>query len=148
MPGDRFSMKEVPFISDLGVELVSMSEGRSELALDLQPRHMNSWQVMHGGVILSMLDVCMSRAARSLDPEASGCATVELKTSFFQPGGQPGVRVFARGKVLHRSTTMYYCEGEIWNDDRLIAKAMGTFKTLKRLSIAKKMKLSPPKSDA
>jgi hypothetical protein len=27
---------------------------------------------------------------------------------------------------------MCFCEGELWNDDRMVAKAMGTFKFLKR----------------
>jgi acyl-coenzyme A thioesterase PaaI-like protein len=86
----------------------------------------------------------MARAARSLDPESSGAATIEMKTSFFQPGGQVDCRIQARGRVLHRSTTLFYCEGEIWNGDQLVAKAMGTFKTLKRLGIASRMKLASP----
>jgi uncharacterized protein (TIGR00369 family) len=100
---------------------------------------MNSWQVTHGGVTMTLLDVVMSMAGRSLDPDARGGVTVEMKTSFLQPGGKPGSRIVAKGKAFHRSTTMCFCEGEVWNGDKLVAKAMGTFKYLKRLDAGRKM---------
>jgi len=131
---------DTPFLKDLGVEFVSMENGAAEIALRLEPRHMNGWQVTHGGVTMTLLDVAMSMAGRSLDPEARGGVTVEMKTSFLQPGGKPGARIVARGKAFHRSTTMCFCEGEVWNGDKLVAKAMGTFKYLKRLDVAKKLK--------
>lgn len=132
-------MSDIPFLKELGLEVVRMADGESEIALDLTLRHTNSWQVMHGGVTMTLLDVCMARAARSLDPEASGAATVELKVSFFQPGGKVNDRMIARGRVLHKSTTLFYCEGEVWNGKRLVAKAMGTFKTIRRKDVARKM---------
>jgi uncharacterized protein (TIGR00369 family) len=130
---------EIPFLKDLGVEFLGMGNGEAQVALDLSSRHMNSWQVTHGGVTMTLLDVVMSMAGRSLDPEARGGVTIEMKTSFLQPGGKPGGRMVAKGKAFHRSTTMCFCEGEVWNGDKLVAKAMGTFKYLKRLDVAKKM---------
>jgi acyl-CoA thioesterase len=41
--------------------------------------------------------------------------------------------------VLHATTSLYFCEGEIWNGDKLVAKAAGTFKFLRRTDVAKKM---------
>jgi len=130
---------EIPFLHDLGVEFLGMGDGEAQVALNLSPRHMNSWQVTHGGVTMTLLDVVMSMAGRSLDPDARGGVTVEMKTSFMQPGGKPGSRIVARGKAFHRSTTMCFCEGEVWNGDKLVAKAMGTFKYLKRLDAGRKM---------
>jgi uncharacterized protein (TIGR00369 family) len=130
---------EIPFLNDLGVEFLGMAAGEATVALNLLPRHMNSWHVTHGGVTMTLLDVVMSMAGRSLDPDARGGVTVEMKTSFMQPAGTPGSRIIAKGKAFHRSTTMCFCEGEVWNGDKLVAKAMGTFKYLKRLDVAKKM---------
>lgn len=129
---------EIPFLHELGIEFIGMGEGRAEVALTLEPRHMNSWQVTHGGLVMTLLDVVMSMAGRSLDPDARGGVTVEMKTSFFQPGGKPGERIIAKGLALHRSTTMVFCEGELWLGDKRVAKSMGTFKYLKRLDVAKK----------
>lgn len=130
---------EIPFLNDLGVEFLGMGNGEAQIALNLSVRHMNSWMVTHGGVIMTLLDVAMSMAGRSLEPEARGGVTVEMKTSFLQPGGKPGGRIIAKGKAFHRSTTICFCEGEVWNGDKLVAKAMGTFKYLKRLDVARKM---------
>lgn len=141
-------MMNVPFLDDLGLEIVSMADGQAEIGLNLLPRHMNSWGVMHGGVVMTLLDVCMARAARSLDPQATGAATIEMKTSFFRPGGQANSRISARGRVLHRSTTMYYCEGEVWNQDQLVAKAMGTFKLVRRSDVGTRISRASSGSEA
>ncbi len=133
------SLRDIPFLQDMGVEFLQMENGEAQVALNLLPRHMNSWHVTHGGVTMTLLDAVMSMAGRSLDPDARGGVTVEMKTSFLQPGGKPGSRIVAKGKVFHRSTTMCFCEGEVWNEDRLVAKAMGTFKYLRRLDVAMKM---------
>ncbi|MBC3878954.1 PaaI family thioesterase [Undibacterium sp. FT79W] len=129
-----------PFLHDLGVEFLEMEDGHARLSLDLTERHMNSWQITHGGVIMTMLDVVMAMAGRSLHEDLKGVVTVEMKTSFLQPGGVAGGRIEARGKAFHQSTTMCFCEGEVWNGDRLVAKAMGTFKYLRRLKSGENMK--------
>lgn len=119
---------DIPFIRDLGAELMSSENGRAVVALDLAPRHLNSWQVAHGGVLMTLLDVAMAAAGRSLDPAAGGGVTLEMKTTFVQPA-PGGTRLLAAGHAYHRSGTMSFCEAEVRGaDDRLIAKAMGIFK--------------------
>lgn len=130
----------IPFLEDLGVEFLGMENGEAAVALTLEERHMNSWHVTHGGLTMTLLDVAMAMAGRSLDPNAQASVTVEMKTSFLQAGGKPGSRIIAKGKAFHRSTTMAFCEGEVWDGSRLVAKAMGTFKYLKRIDAAKKMR--------
>jgi uncharacterized protein (TIGR00369 family) len=123
---------EIPFIQDLGVEFVSADNGRAVVALDLLPRHLNSWSVAHGGVLMTLLDVAMAVAGRSLDPEAAAGVTVEMKSSFLQPANA-GTRLIATAHAFHRSNTMVFCDGEVRDGDgRLIAKSLGTFKYLKR----------------
>lgn len=122
---------EIPFLNAIGVTLLSMGDGQAQVAVDLQGRHMNSWAVAHGGLTMTLLDVAMSLAGRSIFPQATGAITVEMNTSFLQPGGKPGSRLIATGKAFHRSTSMCFCEGEVWNGDKLVAKAMGTFKYLR-----------------
>jgi uncharacterized protein (TIGR00369 family) len=131
---------EIPFLIDMGVEFLGMENGHATLSLDLQPRHMNSWHVTHGGVTMTLLDVAMSMAGRSLNPRAQAGVTVDMQTSFLQPGGVVGSRLIAKGKAYHRSTTMCFCEGEVWHGDKLVAKAMATFKYLQRLDAAVKLK--------
>src|SRR6202034_2413036 len=126
---------DIPFITDLGVEFISAESGRSVLALDLAARHLNSWSAAHGGVLMTLLDVSMAVAGRTLDPAAGGAVTLEMKTSFLQPANA-GTRLIVSGHAFHRSSTMVFCEGEVRDTaGRLIAKAMGTFKYLQARDI-------------
>jgi acyl-CoA thioesterase len=123
---------DIPFINDLGVEFLEADAGRGKIALQLRARHLNSWNVAHGGVIMTLLDVAMAVAGRSLDPAAGGGVTVEMKTSFLQPG-LADTRLIASGHAFHRSSTMAFCEGEVRDEEgRLIAKSMGTFKYIRQ----------------
>ena len=56
---------EIPFISLLGFDLVKMEGGASELHYQLKDEHMNSFQVAHGGAVMTLLDVAMATAAWS-----------------------------------------------------------------------------------
>lgn len=140
----RTDLDAVPFVRELGAELVRAERGVAEIALQLTGSHMNSWGVAHGGVVMSLLDVAMARAGKSLvDAERDGggagvgSVTVEMKTSFFRPGRG---RIVAVGRVLHRSTTMAYCEAELLDEaGQLVAKALGTIKFLSRLDAADRL---------
>ena len=121
----------IPFLNWIGARIVSFKDGQSEVRLVLQPQHRNSWKVCHGGVLMTLLDVAMANAARSLHPEQRGCATVDLATSFVQPG--TGDELIAVGRCYHRSSTMAFCEAEVRNGSGdLVARGSGTFKYLKR----------------
>jgi acyl-CoA thioesterase len=123
---------DIPFITDLGIELISSDEGRAVVALTLAPRHLNSWSVVHGGVLMTLLDVAMAVAGRSPDPAVGGGATVEMKVSFLQPA-KAGSHLLASAQAFHRSGSMAFCDGEVRDlDGNLIAKSLGTFKYTKR----------------
>ena len=119
---------DIPFVKDLGIEFISAESGHAVLALELTTRHLNSWNVAHGGVLMTLLDVAMAVAGRTLDPAAGGGVTVEMKTNFLQPANA-GSRLLASGHAYHRSSSMAFCDGEVRDmEERLIARAMGTFK--------------------
>ena len=128
------ALADIPFLRALGAKLARAEGGVAEIALTVAPDHENSWGVAHGGVVMSLLDVALARAGRTLIDREGGepmtAVTVEMKTSFFRPAvGE----LLARGRVLHRSTTMAYCEAELLDTKgQLVAKSLGTFKFLRR----------------
>ena len=128
----------IPFVHELGFELLAMGGGEAEIALQLHPTQTNSFGVAHGGLTMTLLDVVMAHAARSVNthsPDFSpGVVTIEMKTSFMRPGQG---RLLARGKLLHRTATMAFCEGRVFvGDEVLCAHATGTFKYLRGLPAA------------
>jgi uncharacterized protein (TIGR00369 family) len=125
----------IPFVEELGLELHRFDNGHAEVQVNLETAHLNSWEVAHGGVLMTMLDVAMAHAARSANSKepdhGPGVVTVEMKTSFMRPAEG---RLTAKGVLLHRSTTMAFCEGSVFDDDHhLCAHATGTFKYLRKL---------------
>ena len=122
---------KVPFVDSLGIELHAFGDGQAELRIDLDAAHLNTWDVAHGGVVMTMLDVAMAMAARSANPHGMGVATIEMKTSFMRPAEH---RLRAVARVLHKTTTMAFCDASLFDDeDKLCANASGTFKYLRAL---------------
>ncbi len=120
---------DVPFVRHLGFELLRFDSGESELGYEARPEHLNSHSVTHGGATMTLLDVTMARAARSVQPDM-GVVTIEMKTSFMHPARG---RLTARGRLLHRTQTMAFTEASIFDaQGRLCAQATGTFRYVRR----------------
>jgi uncharacterized protein (TIGR00369 family) len=122
----------IPFVSQLGFELLHFDEGRAEIAVRIDEALTNSWGVAHGGLLMTLLDVAMAHAARSPlragGEPYPGVVTIEMKTSFVRPGLG---RVVAHAGVLHRTPTMAFTEGRVLDvGGGLVAHASGTFKYL------------------
>ncbi len=123
---------EIPFVNLLGFELVRMQDGASELHYEARPEHLNSFGVTHGGASMTLLDVTMATAARSVAPEM-GVVTIEMKTSFMQAAQGPLV---AQGRLIHRTATMAFTEATVFDaKGRVCTHATGTFKYVRRLPV-------------
>jgi uncharacterized protein (TIGR00369 family) len=126
---------DIPFVQALGMQLWRFDSGQAEISLDVRPEMQNSWAVAHGGVVMTLLDVVMAHAARSVrdadEHGTPGIVTVEMKTSFMRPATG---RLVATGHLLHGTKSMAFCEGSV-HDERgaLCAHATGTFKFLRAL---------------
>ena len=117
--------RHIPFASHLGVRLVTFGDGRATLEVDLVEELTNSWGSAHGGVIMTLLDISMAMAARSLDTKAVGAITVEMKTSFIATCQG---RLIAEGHCLHSGKSVSFCEAEARDaEGRVVARASGTF---------------------
>ncbi|GAA4000691.1 PaaI family thioesterase [Comamonas faecalis] len=124
----------IPFVHELGVELLRMEGGESTLCYRTQPQHTNSFAVAHGGVSMTLLDVAMAVAARSDTPEL-GVVTIEMKASFMRPAR--GV-LTARGRRLHRTRSMAFAEASIFDEDgQICGHATGTFRYVPKADPAK-----------
>jgi uncharacterized protein (TIGR00369 family) len=121
---------EIPFVTHLGFELRRFDGGHSELAYEPKPEHHNSFEVTHGGALMTLMDVTMAAAARSVEQEM-GVVTIEMKTSFMQPARG---MLSGKGRLMHRTGSMAFAEATVFDaEGRACAHATGTFKYVKRL---------------
>jgi uncharacterized protein (TIGR00369 family) len=129
VPTPKLFGVEIPFVEHLGFELLKMEGGESLLQFAPKREHMNSFMVAHGGAIMTLLDVTLATAARSLDLE-TGVVTIEMKTTFMQPC--QGL-LTGKGRLMHRTKSMAFAEGTVYDaGGRACAHATGTFKYVKR----------------
>ena len=121
---------DIPFVRHLGFVLEKFEGGLSEITYKPAPEHVNSFAVTHGGATMTLMDVSMATAARSVQPDM-GVVTIEMKTSFMQAAR--GL-LTAKGRLMHRTATMAFTESTIYDEQgRICSHATGTFKYVKRL---------------
>ena len=73
---------DIPFAQYLGIKFKKKEIGRVEIDVKIRQEYKNSWGFAHGGLIMTMLDVALGSACRSLDNRCNGAITVEMKVNF------------------------------------------------------------------
>jgi len=128
--------RSIPFAEALGFELLRFDDGEAEVAVTLRKELTNSWDVAHGGLTMTLLDVTMAHAARTHTAAgealpSSSVVTLEMKTSFMRPGTG---RLQARARRLHATASLAFCEGSVHDaTGALVAHATATFKYMRGL---------------
>ena len=121
----RDYQKRIPFLQHLKIQTDELGQGTARLSLPVEREFTNSLGTVHGGVIMSLLDVAVCTAARTLHPESIGVITIDMSVSFI--GGGTGQRLNADARVLRDGRSMSFVEGEAKNEDgSLVAKAIAT----------------------
>ena len=127
----REYQKKIPFLTHLKILTENLGKGTAQLSLPVEPHLTNSLGTVHGGVIMSLLDVALCTAARTLHPESLGVITINMSTSFIGAGS--GAKLLADARVLKDGKSMSFVEAEAKNaDGAIVAKAIGTVRVLKK----------------
>ena len=127
----REYQKKIPFLTHLKILTENLGKGTAQLSLPVELHLTNSLGTVHGGVIMSLLDVALCTAARTLHPESLGVITINMSTSFIGAGS--GAKLLADARVLKDGKSMSFVEAEAKNaDGAIVAKAIGTVRVLKK----------------
>ena len=129
---EKFFGLDIPFIDLLKAKAEHWEKGRAVASVVIRPELRNSWQYAHGGVVMTLLDVTMGSAARSMVPHAAGVVTVDMSVSFVSAGEG---RLTVEARVLRSGGSIVFCEGEMRDEaGELVAKAMASFKVKRKVS--------------
>ena len=117
---------QVTFNQLIGLQREFAEDGASRLVLPMNPQLFNNFGMVHGGVLMSMLDSTMTAAALSRFDFERLVVTVDLQTQFVKSGR--GV-LTGHGKVVGGGKSLAFCEGRIEDEaGELVAKASAVFK--------------------
>lgn len=123
--------KFMGFNEKLGHRLVGWRPGFVELTLEVRPDLMNASGVVHGGVLMTLLDAAsgLSASYEGPDKPRKFCRTLAFTTQFINPGRAGILTIRGQKRGTGRST--FVCEAEITDaQGELIAVGTGTFRQI------------------
>jgi uncharacterized protein (TIGR00369 family) len=115
------------FHDHLGMQRTEWREGYVEIVLDVKPRHLNRGGIVHGGVLLSLLDEAGGAAGNwcSVKGNRRWAVTVDLNCHFV--GRSSEGRVTVIGEVVSAGRTLYFAKSEARDSSgRLLAFGSST----------------------
>ena len=115
------------FTQLVGTALSSAEEGRAEVSLRAEERHLNPSGTVHGGVISTMIDVSMAEALNTMVEEGEQPFTIQITVNYMKPG-KPGA-LTSTAEVRKGGERITIVEAEVVQEDygEVIALATGTY---------------------
>lgn len=105
----------------------SADAGVHTASLVTDTRHRNIQGVVHGSVVMALLDTAMGHALSATLPSDAFCSTTQWSVQFLR-ASRPGDHLTATGRIVRRGRRIAYLEGVCRNaagDE--IARAQGTW---------------------
>jgi uncharacterized protein (TIGR00369 family) len=123
----------------LGFELTRIGRGEVEMSFPYKEEVVGNpvTGVVHGGVIVSLLDTCCGCAAISVLKRPSVTPTMDLRLDYMHPA-EPGQPIYVSAKVYRDTSNVIFCRGSAWQDDpeNPIAHCVATFMRVDTPSIS------------
>ncbi|WP_213878275.1 PaaI family thioesterase [Pseudomonas sp. dw_358] len=117
------------FSRTLGCKVLRLDKaGVAHVGLSLEPHLRNRLGKMHGGAVFSLVDTAMGLACSASHGFDQQSVTIECKINYVRSISEGDALCIAR--VLHAGRRTLVVEAEVLQDDKLIAKAQGTFAVL------------------
>ncbi len=124
-----------PYADLIGLEIEESEDGRSTCSLTVSDKLYNPHRVVHGAVLYALADTGMGAALYpSLAPDEI-CATVEIKINYYRPVTSGQIRCLT--ETVHRGKRVANLESSLYAEERLVAKANGSYSIFKVADTAK-----------
>lgn len=123
----RSGVEQVPYLQLLGIELASLGFGEAEMTMLVQPKHLQTMGIVHGGAIASILDSVTWWAGFTSQPpeDRNRIISVDLKLNYL--AALKSGRATARAKCKKTGSRLCYVVGEIFDESgRLVADGSST----------------------
>lgn len=118
------------FTTLMGIEFTEWEEGRCAAKVDVRDELFHPGGIVHGGVAFALADSTMAHALISTLQTGQDCSTIELKISYL--GSVKEGTMACESEVIKRGRRVAFLESKVFNGDRLVATATGTFAIIQR----------------
>ena len=117
------------FMQNIGnLSFKKIDEKTFEFSIKILENYLNTGGIAHGGFIATIADTGMGNAAH-ISAGNKRCVTINLDIKFIS-AGKLNEELIGKVKVLKRTKTLVFISSEIFNSDKIVATASGTWKIL------------------
>jgi uncharacterized protein (TIGR00369 family) len=124
-----WKLRDLPgFINQVGPLWTKKENDAWAYAIVSKPEHTNPAGIVHGGLLMTLLDHALSAIAWE-DADRTPCVTVQMDVRFLAAVA-PDRLVEARGRVVRRTTSLSFTEGNLTVDGEVVVTASAILKIL------------------
>ncbi len=128
LPGYRIYDPDDPFETRAGPFFwAQLEDGTHNFAIEAAERHCNSHGIVHGGLMMTMIDLALVAAAKAAPDDR--LVTVSLNSEFMASGRQ-GDLIEARGELLRRTRSLAFARGQVVCGERILLSASAVLKPI------------------
>ena len=105
-----------------------LSDGTQHFVLKAEAQHCNRHEILHGGLMMTMIDLAMVVAAKETWEEQ--LVTVSLNSEFID-AGHAGEIIEASGELVRRTGSMAFVRGKIHVAERILLSSSAVLKRMR-----------------
>jgi acyl-CoA thioesterase len=122
----RDVFESAPFLRFIGMELIELGEGEATVGLKMREELQQPHELMHGGVIASLIDTATAFANVTTFKEGEKAVTIDLNVHFLRPVSEGEITCIA--KIVKAGRRISTISAEVFNEDKkIIATALSTY---------------------
>ena len=129
----KMAMERVGHGKLLGFNITKVARGQVTLTCPYDSKTVGNplTGVVHGGIIVSLLDTCCGAAAMSAMGKPLVAPTMDLRLDYMH-AATPNEPIFVSGTVYKTTSSVIFCRGMAWQQDENnpIAHCVATFMRL------------------
>jgi uncharacterized protein (TIGR00369 family) len=107
------SISPPPVAMLIGYKISEVANGYAVFKLEPNEYHLNSFSVIHGGIISTILDSAMTASVISTLPKGVSCSTAEIKVNFVRPITVHSGILRCEARPIHIGKRLATAEGQL-----------------------------------
>lgn len=114
----KLAMERTGHGAALGFEITRIGSGEVDLVFPYKAETVGNplTGVVHGGVIVSLLDTCCGSAAITMLNSSAVTPTMDLRLDYMH-AAKPFEPIYVSAKVYKNTSNVIFCRGSAWQDD-------------------------------
>ncbi len=115
-----------PYFTLLSMKISDIGIGYSVVEIDLAPKHLQPFGLVHGGAYASIIDAATFWAFfYEIEDQNAGATSVDLKLNYLAPAISG--KLIAKGRQIKHGKTLGYAEAQVTNENgKILAHGTST----------------------